>query len=88
MVLTIPRRRTSNGPAIRAIRLARGYRSGEFAAALGISTPYLANIEADRKHASAHILTRIADALEVKVEAISVPGLPLPAEKPANDSAA
>jgi transcriptional regulator with XRE-family HTH domain len=78
MVLIIPRRRTSNGPAIRALRLARGYRSGEFAAAIGISSPYLANIEADRKHASAHVLERIAEALEVRIEAISVPGLPLP----------
>lgn len=78
MVLAITRHRTSIGPAIRAIRLARGYRSGEFAAAIGISTPYLANIEADRKRAGKNVLEAIARALEVPVEAISTPGLPPP----------
>lgn len=75
MVLTIPQRRTSHGEAIRALRLARGYRAVEFAAAISISHSYLANIEADRKRASAHVLERIADALQVPVEAISIPGL-------------
>lgn len=61
-----------NGPAIRAIREAKGWRLSKFAIACGISHSHMSNIEAGRKdRASAETARRIADVLGVPLAAIS-----------------
>jgi transcriptional regulator with XRE-family HTH domain len=64
---------TSNGPAIKAIRHAQGWKGVTFAAAVGITHGHLFNIENPErnKHASAHILRKMADVLGVPLAAIS-----------------
>lgn len=61
------RARESAAPVsqLRALRLARGLKLGELAAAVGISYPYLSNIERGRRPLTDAVLPRIADALEV-----------------------
>lgn len=59
-----------NGAAIKALREANGWRSGKFATAVMISTPYLSNIEAERKNCPPDLLRRIADKLGVPLAAI------------------
>jgi transcriptional regulator with XRE-family HTH domain len=64
----------ANGPAIAAIREARGVSVGAFATRIGISYSYLCNIEAGRKPGSPEVLRRIADELNVQdLSAITLP---------------
>jgi transcriptional regulator with XRE-family HTH domain len=65
-----------NGTAIKALRQKDGWNSGKFAAAAGISTAHLSNVEAGRKRrVSPAAARRIADALGVPLLAITH-GLP------------
>lgn len=59
-----------NGLAIRYFRIKDGLKPGEFASKSGVSYPHLDNIENERKDASLEALYRIANALNVPVEAI------------------
>lgn len=54
------------GATIKAIRQMRGFKPDEFASEVGISRPYLANIEAGRKPLTEVLLARMADALTVE----------------------
>jgi len=71
-----PRRSPSdtvaNGPAIRAIREARGVRLGILARDCAVSSSYLSNIEAGRKNASPALLRKIADRLQCPLDAIAL----------------
>lgn len=62
---------TANGSAIKALRLAYGWRGTKFAAACGISHPHLFNVEKGTKQASPELLRRIADTLGVPLAAIT-----------------
>lgn len=62
------------GATIRQLREMRGYRPTQLALELGISRPYLANIEAGRKPLTPILLARLADALKVPQIAIVRPG--------------
>lgn len=65
------------GETLRTLRELRGFKPDEFASAIGISRPYLANIEAGRKKLTNILLARAADQL--KVEQIAI--MRTPAEK-------
>lgn len=54
------------GATIRQVREMRGYKPDEFASKIGISRPYLANIEAGRKPLTEVLLARISGALDVE----------------------
>lgn len=58
------------GATIRTIREMRGFTPDEFANEVGISRPYLANIEAGRKPLTQVLLARIAKKLDVRQVAI------------------
>lgn len=58
------------GATIRELRESRGYKPDEFAGVVGISRPYLANIEAGRKPLTKVLLARIAKALDARQVAI------------------
>lgn len=61
---------TTNGEAVRAIRLAKGITAAKLAAAVGISPQYLSNIEHGRKPGACRA-EALAEALDVRVEAIT-----------------
>lgn len=65
--------RATNGAAIKALRQALGIPQQACAAHAGISAPYLANIEAGRRHPPLVIASRLANALGVPLEAITYP---------------
>lgn len=54
------------GSTVRELRELRGVKADELASAIGISRPYLANIEAGRKRLSPVYAARIADYLKVR----------------------
>ena len=58
------------GATLRTIREIRGFTVDELAREIGISRPYLANIEAGRKPLSDILLARAATALKVRQLAI------------------
>lgn len=58
------------GATVRQYREMRGFRIDDFALEVGISRPYLANIEAGRKPLTEVLLARISTALDVKPIAI------------------
>ena len=58
------------GATIKSLRLAHGWKLGEFATALGMSHSYISNIEAGRKLAPRPLCRKIADALDVPLAAI------------------
>lgn len=58
------------GETLRTLREKSGYKPDEFASELGISRPYLANIEAGRKPLTQVLLARAAKALGVRQLAI------------------
>lgn len=62
------------GATIRTIRELRGFTPDEFANEIGISRPYLANIEAGRKPLTQILLARIASKLDVRQVAIARDG--------------
>lgn len=62
------------GATIRALREARGYKPDEFASLVGISRPYLSNIEAGRKGVTRILVVKFARVLDVKQVAIVRPG--------------
>lgn len=59
-----------NGATIRALRMKDGLKPGEFATKALIAYSTLDNLEKERKDASIEVLYRIANALNVPVEAI------------------
>lgn len=61
------------GATLRAFRELRGFNPDEFAKKVGISRPYLVNIEAGRKKLTNILLARVADALRVPQVAIMFP---------------
>lgn len=61
------------GATLRMARELRGYKPDPFASAIGISRPYLSNIEAGRKKLTNVILARAAQALNVDQIAIMRP---------------
>lgn len=61
------------GATLRTIRELRGFKPDPFASEIGISRPYLANIEAGRKKLTDVILARAAKALAVEQIAIMRP---------------
>ena len=61
------------GATLRHFRELRGYKSDQFAEMLGISRPYLANIEAGRRALSNVLLARAAELLRVEQVAIMLP---------------
>lgn len=58
------------GQTVRTMRELRGVKADELATQVGISRPYLANIEAGRKPLTPALLVRISDALHVPQIAI------------------
>jgi transcriptional regulator with XRE-family HTH domain len=66
--------RSRVGATIRTIRELRGFTPDEFANEVGISRPYLANIEAGRKPLTQILLARIAQKLDVRQVAIAREG--------------
>ena len=62
------------GATIRTLRLIRGWRADDFASEIGISRPYLSNIEAGRKAVTQQIVANAAKALDVPQVAITRPG--------------
>ena len=61
------------GATLRTIRQLRGFKPDQFANAIDISRPYLANIEAGRKKLTNVILARAAALLQVEQIAIMLP---------------
>lgn len=61
------------GATLRTIRELRGFKPDPFASAIGISRPYLANIEAGRKKLTNVLLARAAAELQVEQVAIMRP---------------
>ncbi|MFE2994223.1 helix-turn-helix domain-containing protein [Nocardia sp. NPDC059246] len=61
------------GETLRTIRELRGFKPEQLAALMGISRPYLANIEAGRKRLTDINLARAADALAIPQIAIMRP---------------
>lgn len=61
------------GTTLRTIRELRGFKPDEFASAIDISRPYLANIEAGRKKLTDVLLARAAAKLQVDQIAIMYP---------------
>lgn len=54
------------GATVRELRELRGVKSDELANGIGISRPYLANIEAGRKRLSPELCSRVAAFLHVR----------------------
>lgn len=63
------------GETIRALREARGLTLDELANAVGISRPYLNNIERGERRLTAVLAARLADRLDVRQAAIVRPDL-------------
>lgn len=63
------------GATLKTFRELRGYKPDQFASAIGISRPYLANIEAGRKRLNNVLLARAAQVLQVPQIAIMAPAL-------------
>lgn len=61
------------GTTLRHFREMRGFKPDPFASLIGISRPYLANIEAGRKKLTNVLLARAAEALRVEQIAIMIP---------------
>lgn len=59
------------GATIKALREAYGLKVTELALAVGISRPYLANVEAGRKHAPRTLCAQIARVLDIPLAAIA-----------------
>lgn len=68
------------GATCRQLREMRGFKPDQFANEIGISRPYLANIEAGRKPLTEVLLARIADKLGVEQIVICREGYFEPAE--------
>jgi transcriptional regulator with XRE-family HTH domain len=65
-------RRGINGAAVKALREAVGIKHGDFAERVGIHKGTLTHIEKGERTASPALQRRIADALKVELDAISV----------------
>lgn len=63
------------GATLRTIRELRGFTVDELAREIGISRPYLANIEAGRKPLSDVLLAKVANTLRVRQLAIMRPDI-------------
>lgn len=59
------------GATIQALREAYGWRSVNLARELGISHPYLSNIEAGRRRCTPDLARKIADVLGIPLAAIT-----------------
>jgi transcriptional regulator with XRE-family HTH domain len=63
------------GTTLRNFREMRGFKPDQFASQIGISRPYLANIEAGRRQLTPVLLARAAAALRIDQIAIMVPAV-------------
>lgn len=70
-MVAVMSKRVALGPAIKAIRTAKGMPGGKFATACLISHAHLCNIESGKRQPSDEHLTAIASVLEVSPDAIS-----------------
>lgn len=61
------------GATLRHFRELRGFKPDQFASQIGISRPYLANIEAGRRPLSNVLLARAAEVLQIEQLAIMRP---------------
>lgn len=61
------------GETVRTFREIRGLKPDELANLVGISRPYLANIEAGRKRLTPVLLAKVASALHVSQHSILTP---------------
>lgn len=68
------------GATLRTIRKLRGFTPDELAIEMGISRPYLSNIEAGRKNLTPRLLVRACEVLAVPQKSIIRDGY-LPTEK-------
>jgi plasmid maintenance system antidote protein VapI len=59
------------GATIRALRLAYGWKLGNFASCVGVAYSHLSNIEAGRKRCTPQLARRVAEVLGVPVMAIA-----------------
>lgn len=64
-------KRVALGPAIKAIRTAKGIPGGKFATDCLMSHAHLCNVEAGRRPPSLEHIQRIASVLDVPLDAIS-----------------
>lgn len=62
------------GATIRAIREAHGLKLVELARAIGVSQPYMSNVEIGEKMASPRVCRRVADTFGIPLAAITVRG--------------
>lgn len=60
------------GATIRALREAHGLKITELASAIGVSRPYLTNIEHGRKKATRGVCRKTADTLGIPLAAITI----------------
>ncbi len=56
------------GEKIKQYRIARGYSAQRLSNITGVSKSHINNIESANSHASAEVLVRIANALEISVD--------------------
>lgn len=59
-----------NRESLRIIRTRSGWSASKFAAACEISTGFLSNIEAGRRHASPEVIRRMAEVLDVPLQSL------------------
>jgi len=72
---TIDRSMTVDGPAVRILRQRSGIQQGTFAQRLGVSQPYLRDIESGRrrlKRDDQGLIFRIAEELDVPVRMVTI----------------
>ena len=60
----------SNGHAVRAIRQRSGLSATQLADAIGVTRPFISNIERNYRNGSPEVIKAIADALKVPITAI------------------
>jgi transcriptional regulator with XRE-family HTH domain len=70
LVTNPPQPKRHNGCAIKTIRTIRGISRDDLANVVGVSYPYLANVENEHKDGTPELLHKIAMALDVPIAAI------------------
>ena len=77
------RRATSNAvPALASLRESRGFTQAELATRTGVSTLQISQFETGFRSPSVPTLIRLADALDVSLDALTARATGVPAEKP------
>lgn len=78
MIVPMEATRLVNGATIAALREALGIKQNKLADTVGISGPFLSNIEAGRKQPGPATTRALADAMGVPLDAITYPALTRP----------